>query len=192
METPPPFNVVIVYEDFAAGKHAKETYDYLVHQLGRDFDFTNQMWKFDVLGNCKMNELAVKDAVMADLIIVSTHGTDELPAEVKAWLEHWVTLKSNAMALVYLVDHPNIQESPESAATRSYLQDAAKRAAIGFFAQPNDWPDYDDDYSVQQFSERAERTSNIMADFIQNNNLGLQSHAAIPVYAGTARWGINE
>lgn len=192
METPPPFSVVIVYEDFAAGKHAKETYDYLVHQLGHDFDFSNQMWKFDVLGNSKMNELAVKDAVMADLIIVSTHGTDELPAEVKAWLEHWVATKTNAMALVYLVDHPNIQESPESAATRSYLQDAARRAGIGFFAQPNDWPEYDDDYSIQQFSERAERTSNIMADFIQNNSLGLQSSSGVPVYAGTARWGINE
>lgn len=192
METPPPFNVVIVYEDFAAGKHAKETYDYLVHQLGRDFDFTNQMWKFDVLGNSKMNELAVKDAIMADLIIISTHGKDELPAEVKSWIEHWVTLKSNAMALVYLVDQPSIQEAPEAAATRSYLQDAARRAGIGFFAQPNDWPDHDDDYSLQQFSERAERTSNIMADFIQHNTTGLQYHAAIPVYAGTARWGINE
>ncbi|HZV34158.1 MAG TPA: hypothetical protein VFB72_06230 [Verrucomicrobiae bacterium] len=192
METKPPFNVVIVYEDFAAGKHAKETYDYLVHQLGRDFDFTNQMWKFDLLGNSKMNELAVKDAVMADLIIVSTHGKDELPEEVKSWIEHWVILKSNAMALVYLVDQPSIQEAPEAAVTRSYLQDAARRAAIGFFAQPNDWPDQDDDYSLQQFSERAERTSSFMADLIQHNSMGLQYHSAIPVYAGTARWGINE
>jgi hypothetical protein len=189
MEIQAPFNVVMVYEDFAAGKHAKETYDYLVHQLGRDFEFSNQMWKFDVLGNSKMNEMAVKDALMADLIIISTHGAGELPAHVKSWIEHWVTLKVNAMALVSLVADPSSGETFESASIRDYLQGIARRAGIGFFAQPNEWPDRDDDYQV---SERAERASNMMADFIQHNSLSLQSHAAIPVYAGTARWGINE
>src|ERR1700686_3227423 len=101
-EMPPLFNVLIVYEDFAAGEHAKETYDYLVHQLGRDYQFTNQMWKFDILGNFKMREMAVKDALEADLIIVSTHGIGELPAEVKTWLDQWMAQKGNAMALVTL------------------------------------------------------------------------------------------
>jgi len=192
MENNPAFNVVIVYEDFAAGKHAKETYDYLVHQLGQDYEFTNQMWKFDVLGNSKMKEMAVKDAVTADLIIVSTHGVGELPAEVKSWIEEWTAHKSNAMALVALVDRPVGEDAAVSAITRNYLQQVAQQAGIGFFAQPNDWPDRDDDFSIQQISERAERTSNIMADFIQHSALGLHSHAALPVHAGTTRWGINE
>ena len=49
------------------------------NQLGRDYDFTNQMWKFDILGNAKMREMAVKDAEEADLIIISTHGTENCP-----------------------------------------------------------------------------------------------------------------
>ena len=35
----PTFNVVIAYEDFETGKHAKKTYDYLAEHLGRDCRF---------------------------------------------------------------------------------------------------------------------------------------------------------
>ncbi|MDB6067570.1 MAG: hypothetical protein JWR26_3778 [Pedosphaera sp.] len=175
---PPHFNVLIVYEDFAAGKHAKETYDYLVHQLGRDYQFTNQMWKFDILGNFKMREMAVKDALEADLIIVSTHGIGELPAEVKTWLDQWLAQKGNAMALVTLVDRPQT-EALESNSIRSYLQGLARKAKMDFFAQPDDWPDREEAFSTEQNSERAQKTSSIMAEIIHQ-------------HPTSARWGINE
>ena len=178
LETRPAFNIVIVYEDFAAGKHAKETYDYLVHQLGCDYDFNSQMWKFDVLGNTKMREMAVKDAAAADLIIISTHGIGDLPVEVKSWIDHWVAEKGHAMALVTLVDRP-VGEGSENGSIRSYLQSVARKAKMDFFAQPDDWPDRDDDFSLEQIAERAQKTSTVMADLIHHN-------------APTARWGIND
>ncbi len=174
----PTFNVVIAYEDFAAGKHAQETYDYLINQLGHDFHFNNQMWKFDILGNSKMRELAVKDAATSDLIIVSTHGVGELPAGVKSWIEAWVADKGHAMALVTLVDRPKDLFN-EEVSIRSYLQDAAKRAKVDFFAQPDDWPDREEDFSLEQIADRAQKTSVIMADFIHH-------HAASAVH-----WGIS-
>lgn len=191
MENYPLFNVVIVYEDFAAGKHAKETYDYLVRQLGTQYEFTNQMWKFDVLTNPKMQEMAVKDAVIADLIIISNHG-GELPAEVRSWIDKWVVQKTNAMALVALVDRQDNEESSETASVRSYLQGVARLAGIGFFAQPRDWPERDDDFTIQQVSERAERTSTIMADYIQHNAPAFLPQAAMLSPVGSSRWGINE
>lgn len=175
---PPHFNVVIVYEDFAAGKHAKETYDYLVHQLGRDYQFNNQMWKFDVLGNSKLKEMAVKDATEADLIIVSTHGIGELPPEVKSWLDQWLAQKGHAMALVTLVDRPQT-DGLERSSIRSYLQALARKAKMDFFAQPDDWPDREEDFSTQQISDRAQKTSSMMANLIHQNST-------------SARWGINE
>src|SRR5207245_10236995 len=81
------FNVVIAYEDFETGKHAKSTYDFLVEHLHGECRFTNQMWKFDVLGIPKLREMAAKDAAMADIIIISSHGGEELPPDVKAWIE---------------------------------------------------------------------------------------------------------
>lgn len=177
-ESRPTLNVVIIYEDFAAGKHAKATYDYLVNQLGRDFEFSNQMWKFDVLGIPKMRQMAVKDAAASDLIIVSTHGVGELPAEVRLWVDEWAENKGHARALVTLVDRPKDLFASDPS-IRSYLEDSAKRANVDFFAQPDDWPDRDDDFSLEQNSERAQKTSVMVADLINNNAAG-------------GHWGINE
>lgn len=193
METPPPFNVVILYEDFSAGKHAKKTYDYLTQQLQGDYEFTSQMWKFNVLANPKMQKMAVKDAVMADLVIVAAHGLGELPGQVKSWAEQWVPKKSNAMAaLVALVNPPVGEEAPHALSIRNYLQDAAQRAGIGFFTQPADWTDQEDDFTAEPDSHSAQRASNLMANFFQNNSMSLQAHPSFPVFAGTSRWGINE
>ena len=136
------------------------------------------MWKFEVLGNAKMKEMAVKDAAAADLIIISSHGIGELPVEVKSWIDQWRARKGNAMALVALVDRPQA-ESFEQASIRAYLQGVARRAGMDFFAQPDDWPDREEDFSLVQNSERAQRTSGIMADFIHRHTL-------------PTRWGINE
>jgi sulfite reductase alpha subunit-like flavoprotein len=193
METRASFNVVIMYEDFAAGKHAKETYDYLVQHLEREYEFTNQMWKFDVLTNAKMKEMAVKDAVMADLIIVSAHGLGELPREVKSWIEQWVPQKSNAMAaLAALVNPPDGDHAPHAESIRRYLQDVAQRAGIGFFSQPAEWAEREDDFSMGQDSNSAERASTFVSDFIQHNTMNLHAQASLPIFAGVARWGINE
>src|SRR5262245_17135004 len=80
----PAFNVVIAYEDFETGKQAKRTYDFLVDHLGRDCQFTNSMWKFDVLNIPKLLDIAVKDGLVADIVIISAHGQD-LPTHVKTW-----------------------------------------------------------------------------------------------------------
>src|SRR5262245_57788797 len=83
-ESAPTFNVVIAYEDFETGKNAKKTYDFLVEHLGHECEFSNQMWKFDVLALPKLKEMAARDAADADIIIISAHGTSELPPEVKS------------------------------------------------------------------------------------------------------------
>src|ERR1051325_527110 len=89
LQANPLINVVIAYEDFETGKHAKKTYDFLVEHLSEQCRFINQMWKFDVLSIPKLREMAAKDAAMADIVIVSCHGAEDLPADVKAWIELW-------------------------------------------------------------------------------------------------------
>src|SRR5581483_4358351 len=117
------FNVVIAYEDFAAGRHAKETYDYLVRSLGRELAFDNQMWKFDVLGHPKLRDR-------------------------------------------------NSARHPHDDIIRSYLEAVAHRVGMDFFAQPDEWPDRDEDFSLQQISERAQSTSSLMASFLNHSAAG--------------------
>src|ERR1041384_5188943 len=90
-------NVVIAYEDFETGKRAKKTCDFLAQNLGDDCRLSHQMWKFDVLGIPKLREMAAKDAAQADMVIISCHGSNELPIELKAWIELWLAEKSNAI-----------------------------------------------------------------------------------------------
>ncbi len=131
--------VVTAYEDFETGRHAKRTYDFLVGNLGDDWKFTNQMWKFNILENPGLREIAAKDAALADLIIVSSHGGGELPSHVKRWLEAWLALRGDALALVALFDCPRA-EAQRTVAMRDYLADVARRARVEFFAQPDEWP----------------------------------------------------
>lgn len=138
VESNPVFNVLIAYEDFETGKHAKETYDFLAQNLSAECLLTSQMWKFDVLSIPKLREIAVRDATLADIIMVSSHG-DTLPDHVLKWSESWIMQGTQALALVALFDRPETQ-SGTLQSVREYLAGVAKRGQMEFFAQPDLWP----------------------------------------------------
>ena len=176
----PAFNVLIAYEDFETGKHAKKTYDFLVENLGHDCRFTNQMWKFDVLSIPKLREIAVKDALTADIIILSSHG-DELPGHVAAWIESWLREAHNALALVALFDGANTTGG-QLRATREYLARVAERGKMEFFSQPQNWADSKHQEEQFLFPRRPDfnrRTLSTLAGVVQRD-------VSFP------RWGINE
>jgi hypothetical protein len=178
LEPEPIFNVVIAYEDFETGKHGKETYDYLVSNLGHECRFDNQMWKFDVLSIPKLRQMAAKDALLADIIIISCHGTHDLSLEVKTWIDSWTYDETNAIALVALLGETGAYSDNQ---IRSYLADAAKRARIEFFAQPNPLPRnrLDAPFVSDRGTRRNVRALSALAGIIERDQ-------SFP------HWGINE
>ena len=179
VESNPAFNVLIAYEDFETGKHAKRTYDFLQENLRYECTLTNQMWKFDVLSIPKLREIAVKDAAMADIIIISSHG-EEFPEHVRKWIESFLMESSHALALVALCE--KAEGSSASPGARGYLADVARRGGMEFFAQPDEWPGrsrFDRSLSMQAGSMINQRTLSSLAGAVQRD---------IPM----PRWGINE
>jgi hypothetical protein len=180
-ESTPAFKVLIAYEDFVTGKHAKRTYDFLHKNLARECNLTNQMWKFDVLSIPKLREIAVKDAVEADIIVISSHG-DQLPEHVTKWIESWLIEGTNALALVALFEGTE-DSLGGPLATRSYLDDVAQRGRIEFFAQPDEWPGrsrVNQPLLFQQDSPRVnEGTLSTLAEVVRRD---------VPI----RHWGINE
>jgi hypothetical protein len=179
-EASPCFNVVIAYEDFDTGKHAKKTYDFLATNLGHECHFSNQMWKFDVLSVPKLREIAAKDAATADIIIVSCRG-GELPDYVMAWIELWVGAERNhPIALVGLFDCPP-EDLHQTRATRAYLTGVAKRGEMEFFAQPEEGPSRRE--SLEHFAGEGAipraKTLSALAGLVVREE-------------GSPRWGINE
>jgi hypothetical protein len=173
------FNVLIAYEDFETGKHAKKTYDFLVENLGKECHLTNQMWKFDVLSIPKLREIAVRDATLADIILISCYG-DPLPEHVVKWTESWLQQGSGALALVALFEKGEGHTS-DPISVRGYLADVARRGHMEFFAQPDEWPGRNrltDSLLLHRAPGVTERT--------------LTSLAGVTRRDVTPRWGINE
>ena len=178
VESSPAFNVLIAYEDFETGKHAKKTYDFLVENLGRECHLTNQMWKFDVLSIAKLREIAVRDATQADIIILSSHGHD-LPEHVIKWIESWLQEGTSSLALVALFQKAEASGGI-STTLRDYLAEVARRAHMEFFAQPTDWPgSARGDDSAAFTLGGSDRTLSTLAGVVHRD-------------VATPRWGLNE
>jgi hypothetical protein len=179
-ESSSAFNVLIAYEDFETGKHAKKTYDFLHENLGHECNLTNQMWKFDVLSIPKLREIAVRDAACADIIIISSHG-GEFPDPVIKWIESWLMQGTSALALVALFDGDDLRRE-SSHPMRTYLADVAHRAGVEFFAQPDEWPGrnrMDEALSWRPDSTVSHETLSKLAGAV---------HREVPIH----HWGINE
>jgi hypothetical protein len=176
LDAKPTLNVVIAYEDFETGKHAKGIYDFLVDQLGSEFHFLNQMWKFEVLSIPKLREMAAKDVVMADIIILSSRG-GELSLDLKSWIESWVTLDGNLMAMVALFTDRS-GDAQQTNAAREYLSAIAKRARLEFFAQPDHWPGKNSEGILLNRSLGSGQTLSALAGAVERETY--------------PRWGINE
>lgn len=177
-ESNPAFNVLIAYEDFETGKHAKQTYDFLSENLGRECHMANQMWKFEVLSIPKLREIAVRDATVADIIILSSHGR-ELPDYVVKWIESWLMGGAGSLALVAMFEKSEAAGAINPA-VRDYLVDVAKRGHMEFFEQPaRDVRNREKGLLDPLRAIPSDRTLSTFAGVV---------HHEIP----TSRWGLNE
>src|ERR1700731_2048438 len=89
-----PFNVVIMYEDFATGKRAKKGLDFVTEELGHDLEFRHSMWRLDILQDPKLKVLATPALAEADLLIISLRGEGQLPAKIYVLIGEWLAVKS--------------------------------------------------------------------------------------------------
>jgi hypothetical protein len=127
------FHVVIIYEDYASGSSALDTYQRLLSEFGREFDFRISVWRLDVMRDSKLMQDAVSNAVKADAIILATRW-DELPIEIKQWVDAWAVQKrGQAAVLIALLDSTSVVDRPS--AVRGYLAKAAASAGMNFLVQ---------------------------------------------------------
>jgi len=134
-EPRPLLKVLVVYEDFAAGRRANDTCSFLMTQLGDEFELRSGLWKFEILRNSKLAEIAAAEALEADVIIVAARGESPLPNEVTGWIDQWLPLRGvSAGALIALIGGSmNPGNAPPPAYT--YLQKVAATANMDFLPQ---------------------------------------------------------
>ena len=127
------FNIVVACADSETGARALRACDEIVSRLWRDFRFSTGLWKFEDLRKPSAVLAASREATHADMVILSAHADEELPQEVKAWIEQWIANKTEMRrALVALLDNRMDHRHGQSSAER-YLEEAARRGDLDFF-----------------------------------------------------------
>jgi hypothetical protein len=129
------FQVLVIYEDFAASRQATSTCNLLMNKLGDEFELRCSMWKFEVLRNESLRQMAAVEATEADAIIVATRGGSALPEEITHWVDGWISLRGDhPAALIALVD-AGFQNTNKASGVHDYLQSVAAAAKMDFLPQ---------------------------------------------------------
>src|SRR5207302_11130541 len=107
------FKVVVAYEDFFTGEQAKATIDRLLQQFEWRHNIALTLWHFDVLKEPALNEIAIRDAAQADMVVVAVDANSELPAEVTNWLEQWTPWKTKGEGVLVALLNPSVVDSEQ-------------------------------------------------------------------------------
>jgi len=177
VEGRPAFHTLVLYEDFAAGRRATDTCNLLMARLGDEFELRCSLWKFEVLRNSKLNELAAVEATEADVIIVAAHGSTPLPDEVTAWVDAWLPGRgAHPAALIAVVDSA-FHHRDRSSAASDYLRHVAATAKMDFLTQVTSFTA--NDYAVSSIPPKAETSTMLPGDVSRWD-------------VAERHWGINE
>jgi hypothetical protein len=125
------FNVVVAYDNLRAGQRAMRTLTSLVdHFRGTRLEMRPQLWRFDLLDEPQWFSAALHDAIRADMLIVSTTSTNNLPATVNGWLNQCLVRKQGTGgAIVALPGAVGEVDTPQF----QFLKSAATEAGLDFF-----------------------------------------------------------
>jgi hypothetical protein len=169
--------VSIIYEDFVTGMRAKEWLDRLGRQVNQEVEFEMELWRFDLLPEPSFREDAATNAASADMIILSAHRSDDLPASVRAWMNRWLSLKDDhSTAFVLLLDETG---SSGNSPLLADLRSVAQKAGLALFFQFCKARHFNTELTIESMTARAHRSSFVLEEILH--------HSHLPV-----RWGIND
>jgi hypothetical protein len=129
------FNILALYADLATGRRAQTLHDRLIKQFPQDLNPILRLSRFDLLNDINFFIMAAKEAMDANLLIISAHRAYDLPSTVERWVETVLELKQDfPTALVALLDgnQPDPLSNPNS--IYAHIQDTTCRANVEFFS----------------------------------------------------------
>ena len=180
VERPLRLGALVVYEDFPTGLRARQTLERLAHRLQADAESRLNLWRFDLLEEASLRAQAAQEAADADLVVVSAHGRENLPATVNLWMEEWLCRKGNERCALVLSLDSGAQRTPAATQTVAGLEALAQLANVDVFLDFNlattDW-----ESAFEEIHDRAETTTRLMDGILHEFERQSFRH-----------WGINE
>ncbi len=125
--------LLATFADSATGTRIKEFRQDLARRLGEHCQIIEHVWLFSMFRLPELREIAAEEAAASDLVVMAVHDSENLPDEVKTWMDLWLQPgpARNAVLLVLL---DSASEGTPGAVER-YLRDAATRSGRDFLAE---------------------------------------------------------
>jgi hypothetical protein len=98
-------NTVLFYEDLSTGLRASQLLGNVARSLPMPVDFDSKAWRLDLLRESAKHEIALGEAVGANVLVLSAHGHPEPSAAAAHWMQLLIQRKfKNPCALVISLD----------------------------------------------------------------------------------------
>ena len=135
MSGQPSFNVVIIYDDFYSALRGQELAGRMAIEVEPAFKICTRVWDFDLASHPDLRDRAAKDAIEADMIIISASVGDDLPSAVKGWMQSWLPQKRGGLAALVALVSQGVYLPSEPPALCRVLKQMAKEGGMDFFCQ---------------------------------------------------------
>jgi hypothetical protein len=133
-------NVALVYQDAPTRQWAAEVRDLMAEVVGHDAIHWTE-WKIGDLVEPGVYWEGVAALTQADVIVVSLHAAERLPAAFYLWVNLWLQERCGLPgALVALIVPPQQANPQPRNETRAYLAAVATQGRLECFMQERDHP----------------------------------------------------
>ncbi len=124
-----PLNLVVIYEDAATCKWARQTCEAMCMEGGKE-SVHRTWWKLGELRQPAVLAGAVSKAMRADVIVVAVRATEGFPLPFYVWVRSWLPHRLQATGmLVAMFDTPE-QGGFRTSRAVEYLRGVARRAQM--------------------------------------------------------------
>jgi len=128
------FNFVIAYDDLLAARRGMRVVADMAGRAVAEAKWRPLPWKFDVLDDPGCQQLAIADAMNADLIVISTNARKGLPPAVEAWIKSSLAQKRGHYAAVVAMLGPSDHLDHPDSKRLKLVRQATEAAGLDFFA----------------------------------------------------------
>lgn len=139
LEPDPVLEVLIAYDCPLSARAAQHLVDVVVGGVDHHCMVHKNLWRFDVVELPGLTDLAVEEAIHADMVILASVGGEGLPQGVLKWITGWFQNRGDQSgALVYLYDAEHAHCEPIQRSLK-LMESVSSKAGMRFFPQPMDW-----------------------------------------------------
>jgi hypothetical protein len=131
--------VSAAHEDFATGARVEDFCETLARSLGCKCQITKELWPLMELRTPKLRAIAASEASRADLVIVSVHHGEALPAEIQSWVDLWGKQRNSRAGVLLALFDAVYQGS--SSSIQACLQETARKGKMEFLVRTEEKPE---------------------------------------------------